>query len=359
MGAQVKFRKGLSAARRKMITNRYQALQKKRSNHFKKLFRPLLQMAKQVNKELKPLVTRGDLKNVAALRKQTRLDMSRSLLRDRNPAVSDDVKTKPVRNKFKGAFRKTVTNYSNILAIKDKFNRESGKVLGDIRSAFAILEHINISDLFELEIDPGPFGAIFKPPYEFSDTDDILAGFADTSVPVVDLQSGFISYRFFMRHEATTWFNDPRGIVAYVGVGMTFNMPKTGVLKVTLYMQSTLAHLIARIEDNFGFSDADVSINAGVYMNVLHPNNIEISELMMTNLTLSSDGDDVQSFINDLPNSVPYVVVLTSSGAFAVGESVQIVAGTVVRDSSRVDDMTSELSAIVSWQVKKVMVQVI
>lgn len=357
--SSIKFRKGVSASRKKMITDRCQILVKKRKNKFQKLFGPVLQLSKQVNKELKPLITSQDIKKVAALRKQTRHEISRSLLRNTDPAVNDVEKAKSTRNKFKSAFRKTLTNYSAILAIKNKFNRDSGKLLGDVRSAFSILDDIVIADLHELEIDRKPLGAIFKPPFEFGEIDDIFTGAAKTSVPVLDLQSGFISYRFFMEHEATTWFNDPRGIVAYVGVGVTFTMPATGVLKVILTMQSTLARLDARIEDNFGFSDGDVSIHAGVYLNILHPNNVAINELMMTNLNLSSDGDDVHSSINDLPSSVPYVIALTSTGAFAVGETLQIIAGTVVRNASRLDDMTSELSATVSWQVKKLMVQVI
>lgn len=56
---------------------------------------------------------------------------------------------------------------------------------------------------------------------------------------------------------------------------------------------------------------------------------------------------------------MPYVVVLTSTGAFAAGETLQIISGTVVKTSSRVDDMTSELSATISWQVKRIVVEVI
>jgi hypothetical protein len=125
----LKFRTGVTASRKKIIADHYQDLVKKRNNNFDNIFRPLLQLAKQVNKELKPLVTRQDTKEVLSLKQQTKLEISKSLLRDLNPLVNDIEKSKTIRNKFKGAFRKTVKNYTAILNIKNKFNTESGRAL--------------------------------------------------------------------------------------------------------------------------------------------------------------------------------------------------------------------------------------
>ena len=354
----LKFRRGITTGKRNKIRDQYLKLVNSRKKQFEKLYKPVMQLAKRFNKELKPVVLRKDEKTLAELRTKTRREIGLALLKDRNPVIHDAEKIKSALTRFKAHFRKEIKNHAALLAIKRRYNGEVRKEFENIQSAFTVLDDLVIADLPTLEIDPA-FGAIFKPPYDFSEENDINAGFASVSVPQIDLQSGFISYRFFMEHEAPNWFNDPRGISAYVGVGVSFIMPRAGVLKVTLTMQSTLARLRARITDNFGWSDGNVQISAGVYMNVLHPNNVSVNELMMTNLNLSTGGDDVQSFINNLPSEIPYMIALTSTGAFAAGETLQIIVGTVVKATSRVDDMTSELSATVSWQVKRVFVQVI
>ncbi len=354
----LKFRRGISASKRNKIRDQYLKLVNKRKKQFDALYRPVMQLAKQFNKELKPVVLKKDEKAAEELRTKTRREIGLALLKEKNPAIHDAEKIKSALARFKAAFRKEVKNFSALSVIKKRYHGEVSKEFEKVLSGFTVSDDIVVADLPTLEFDPA-FATVFTPPFDFGEENDLLTGGTSVSIPQVDLQSGFISYRFFMEHESRNWFNDPIGIRAYVGVGMGFTMPRAGVLKVTLTIQSTLAFLHARITDKRGFSDGFVQISAGVYLNVLHPNNVSINEHMMTNLPLSTGGDDVVSFINNLPNENPYRVELTSTGAFAEGERFNILVGTVVQASSRVDDMTSELSATVSWQVKRVMVQVI
>jgi len=84
---------------------------------------------------------------------------------------------------------------------------------------------------------------------------------------------------------------------------------KTGILEVVVVAQNTRSRLEASIEDNFGWSEGRVEMNAGLYLNVLHPNNIEINELVLTKLSLSTGGDDVHKSQNNLQTSSPFRVI--------------------------------------------------
>jgi len=134
---------------------------------------------------------------------------------------------------------------------------------------------------------------------------------------------------------------------------------KTGILEVVVVAQNTRSRLEASIEDNFGWSEGRVEMNAGLYLNVLHPNNIEINELVLTKLSLSTGGDDVHKSQNNLQSSSPFRVTLRSTGAVAQGETVQLLVGSLVTSLTYLDDMTANQNLLVSWQIKEIFVRVI
>jgi len=228
-----------------------------------------------------------------------------------------------------------------------------------------------------LEIHPGLAQAIldsgilleseftrFGPPYafaEFTNTFEIHPDKGDHGI--VDMQTGFTSIRSHYEVENTavfSWFDAPALLLkGFNGVGATYTLPKTGILEVVIIAQNTRSLLDAWIEDNFGWSEGQIEMNAGLYLNVLHPNNVEINEVILTTLSLSTGGDDVSKTQNNLQTSTPFRVTLQSSGAFAQGETVDLIAGSLVTSLTYMDDMTAHQNLLVSWQIKEIFVRVI
>jgi len=357
---QIVFRTGTSPKRKKQIQDRHHTLNDLRERQHAKSLKPFLALRSNYQKGIKPLINTAEKKTAAKLFTELKRNSADALLRSRN--LPDDVRLSPIRKRFRSSFLKNFTKAKEIQKLRSKYYGDLVHEAESFRSNFAInpdlLDAIIGADLV-FESDFTRFG----PPYEFGELINFFEQHANRGDhAILDLQTGFVSIRSHYETEVTPvfdWFDAPSLLLkSFIGVGGTYTMPKTGILEVLVVAQNTRSHLEASIEDNFGWSEGQVEMNAGVYLNVLHPNNIEISETVLTTLSLSTGGDDVHKQQQNLQTSIPFQVTLRSTGAFAQGETVQLVAGSMVTSLTYLDDMTANQNLLVSWQIKEMFVRV-
>jgi len=357
---QLIFQTRTSAKRKQQIQDRHQTLNDLRERQHAKALKPFLVLKANYKKGIKPLINATEKKSAARLFAELKRNTADTLLRDRH--LPDDVRLAPIRKKFRNSFLKNFSKAKEIQKFRGQYYgglvKEAESFLTNVEINSHLLDLIHGNLIFESDFTR------FGPPYEFGEINNAFEQHANRGDhTILDLATGFVSLKSHYETEMTPlfdWFDTPSLLLkSFIGVGATYTMPKTGILEVVVVAQNTRSHLEASIEDNFGWSEGQVEMNAGLYLNVLHPNNIEVNELVLTTLSLSTGGDDVHKKQNNLQTSIPFNVTLRSTGAFAQGETVQLLAGSIVTSLTYLDDMTANQNVLVSWQIKELFVRVV
>lgn len=355
---QFAFRPRLSSAKQKTIKLRYEELLAARTKRIGQLLKPINQLSRQSKKEFSTLVSKSEWKTIKSLIDNTRIAIAKVFLSKNASGIQ--LKKNGIKREFKKSWQKVFEQFPAIQKLRDKHRGQVEDAFFLIESKYSVLDNLiaHIPDILSL---PELEFVSFKPPYEFSEV--FGTGFespVSRDDSFADIQTGLVINDFDFSYEGGGSFNPVTIFDSYAGMGMSYTMPTTGVLKVTAIMQNTLSLFQASITDDFGFSEGNVRMSACIYMNVLHPNNLEMSEkFSLSFLSLSSGGDDVSKTQSDLQKIQPYTITLLSTGAFAQGETLQFIVGSHVHIRSYVDDMTSHLKARIGWQVKEVFVEVI
>lgn len=354
----LQFRRGLSSAKKKAIRKQYDALLKAREKQHAKMVKPLNQIGKEARKQYGKLVTRAELKTAKDLSDRAQIDIAKLAL-PKKAAVSQ-AKIKSIKRKFRTDFEKLFKQREVIQRMRAKHRGEVQAGFEHFESSFTVADNL-IADIPDVLSLPELQVTSFKPPYAFSEIFE--TGFSNhvtRNDSFVDTQTGFLLQDFNFRHSGGGSFNPVLTYDSHVAMGMRFTLPETGVLKVTAIMHNTLNVFFAVIKDNFGWSDGNVRISGSIFMDVLRPNNLQMSlKYSLAFLNLSSEGDDVKTTETDLQSITPYTVTLISTGAFAAGETVDILVGSQVHIRSSLDDMTCLIRPRIGWQVKEVFVEVI
>jgi len=357
---QLIFRSGTTPRRRKQIQDRHHALTDLREKQHAKSLKPFLALRSKYKKGIKPLINATEKKSAARLFSDLKHTTAETLLRNRQ--LPDDVRLSPIRKRFRSTFLKNFSKAKEIQKFRKRYFGDLVKEGESFLTGFVINSHL--LDLIQGNLTFDSDFTRFGPPYEFGEINNTFEQHANRGDhAILDLATGFVSIQSHYETEVTPvfdWFDAPSLLLkSFNGVGATYTMPKTGILEVVVVAQNTRSHLEASIEDNFGWSEGKVEMNAGLYLNVLHPNNIEVNEMILTTLSLSTGGDDAYKKQDNLQTSIPFVVTLRSTGAFAQGETVQLLAGSLVNSLTYLDDMTAYQNLLVSWQIKELFVRVV
>ncbi|MEO6130904.1 MAG: hypothetical protein ABIQ02_03575 [Saprospiraceae bacterium] len=352
------FQKGVTASRKKKIIASLNELNEARNKRHVESITPFNQLTKKFRKELKPLLDAKELKNARSIVADFQEASAIALLKPGNS--TDDEILGPVKRKFKTIFQKNFKEFSTISGLKRNYRGEFDKLNTDFRSAFAfVFDHIaiDLSNIFQTRKGKGTH---FRPPFEFGDYATFTnINFVDEDHSRQILQTGLVTNEIHFRHHGGGSFNPIPVFESFSAMGINFQMQKTGIIRATITAQNTRSLLQATIEDNFGFSDGNVEMSTGIFIDVIHPNNVGINQKVFSTLTLSTGGDDVFKSQENIQAGTPFKLVLQSTGAFAAGDTLQIMIGSNVRMRSDMDDMTSTLETVVAWQIKDVFIQVI
>ena len=108
-----------------------------------------------------------------------------------------------------------------------------------------------------------------------------------------------------------------------------------------MVIQNAVKAWVISLEDDWGCLDGKVELSLSLFLNILHPNNIQITEPTRSTFTLIYGGDNMSAARSDLQTDQPYIISLKSSGALASDTVLQIMVGFKAKVVSAVADMTN------------------
>lgn len=204
----------------------------------------------------------------------------------------------------------------------------------------------------------------FRPPFPLSMLiqEDFNQGFDSIDdQSFVDPVSGFISNQVNTEYTENGWggYHPTVFYDSSAALGVNYRMPETGIIQVEILLQNTLNVMSVILWDNFGLSDGNVKLKGSVYLSILHPNNIQDTQIELCQLHVSSDGDDVNRSSSDLMTQYPYAISLRSTGAFPVNSNIQVYIGTKITASAHLNDMDTYTFCEFAWALKAINIRVV
>jgi len=204
----------------------------------------------------------------------------------------------------------------------------------------------------------------FRPPFPLSMLiqEDFNNGFDSVDdQSFVDPVSGFISNQVNTEYTENGWgpYHTTVSYDSSVALGVNYRMPETGIIQVEVLLQNTLNEMSVVLWDNFGLSDGNVKLKGSVYLSILHPNNIQDTQIELCQLNVSSDGDDVIRRSSDLMTQYPYALSFRSTGAFPVNSNIQVYIGTKITASAQLNDMDTYTFCEFAWALKAINIRVV
>jgi hypothetical protein len=141
--------------------------------------------------------------------------------------------------------------------------------------------------------------------------------------------------------------------------GVNITVPRDGRLQVNANVRNYYNKAVLSLRDNFGFSDGRVDLQVNLFIDVIRGREVIHLPTAMLTSTLTSDGDDVSKTVTDIDNSMLFQLEGVTEESFGAGERLQVMIGSEVTVSSKLDDMESQVSATYYWQVRKLFVGIV
>jgi hypothetical protein len=167
--------------------------------------------------------------------------------------------------------------------------------------------------------------------------------------------------KFNHREDNWTLAGIPTPAANHCSLGINYQVPRTGFLRCSAIVQNVYNKITYSVSDLFGFSHGDLSFSLSLFIDIIRRPGEEPARFRreMLHGGLVSHGDSMSFWTSEIQNSTPYTISFTSPDAFQLGESIQILAGSTLWIASVLDDMESDVIAVVWWQLKKMLVGIV
>ena len=206
----------------------------------------------------------------------------------------------------------------------------------------------------------------FTPPFEFGDVSKSeMQPLIKVDQSFVDPETGILVHDLRFRHNDDGWFNwggDPFGwSEAHCRIGVNFRVPQAGFLKFNVVIQNLYNKISYSVSDNFGFSDAN--------LHIFHSLRVEVERLSVGQTLafqtdfitagLVSHGRELSFSTSPIQNSTPFTLSFQTDRTFLAGEELQVAVVSEIQINSRVNDMETNVNAVLLWQLKKIIVSMV
>jgi hypothetical protein len=357
----ISFHDSVDQKLRATILDRYKLLQKHRNTNSEKRKNAIDKLILQFKDKAKSLLSDKEILKLKGIVDDNQFVIAKHNLEARGNATKMDAMKKKVRKDVTTKLKKEIKHHNEVIKLKDSFLTEINKVyfvtppsLSDVVVSFP-------TEVHDPPI-PDPTAIFFEPPYHFSEIYVSPKNGIDESKDrsTADHTAGFVVNDMNNRQKGWEGYYNPTFEMEYLaGCGVNYIMPKTGIIEITCLAYNTFGSLSARITDDIGFSCGELDLYQSIFLNILHTNNIEISERIITSIHMVGDGDDISDIREDLQSTTPYFIRLRSTGAFAQDSLLQIVVGSRISTLTFMDDMTAHCKAKFAWFLKSINVRVI
>lgn len=151
-------------------------------------------------------------------------------------------------------------------------------------------------------------------------------------------------------------WGDLGGQMLHLGFGATYVTPGAGRLRVRAELQNFYFNFHFGVVDVFGFSDAELEIEVGLYTHVRHGLVEHWYRHPVLTDGLTSFGTDMAFQMLPLDNSRPHTLDYVWPQPFPAGASLQVTAGVYVDIYSLIDDMQTNAGGNGGWQLRRLTV---
>jgi hypothetical protein len=218
-----------------------------------------------------------------------------------------------------------------------------------------------VADIGDAVISADVDFQVHRPPFAVHDVstiDDVELLTLNESF--ADPLNGILFNNLKFSHNEDNWggYNPTRVVHQSVSVGINFEVPATGFLRVGAVMRNIFNHFAYSVSDNFGFSHADLIVEHEIAIDIVRSGETTSFPQRMMRNGLISHGSDLSASESPIQNFVPITLAIKTKDAFLKGERIQILATSRVKISSDIDDMNGHADVVLTWQVRDISVGV-
>ena len=326
---------------------------------------PFQGLASAFNRQTRRLFSKADRRHAAEIAQRVREDFRRASLELRGAAAKIAALKASARRMLDRQLSRALPSYRQLQAHQKQHAREYARLAKVVPAWFPTGEaHIAWGDLVEAE----PEGLQeFTAPYPLFDVHTVDPhGLMVDDLSFARPTSGELVNKFTFDHDEDTpailglyGFIRPEPASSLASLGVTFTLPRAGRLQIGAALRSLYNQITFSVEDNFGFSSANLTVRLELFVDVLRPGQvIHIPRTLLT-YGLVSRGSDLSYTMSGLDNTLPYVLNAITDERMDAGDQVQVVVGSEVHVESELDDMESHVDATVWWYLQKVTVTVV
>lgn len=270
------------------------------------------------------------------------------------------------RRKFRRLLAQAVPGYRKWVALRAAYQRDYRKLAGSAAVTGIAGQAVEAWGSLA-PAEPPPGALLFTPPYPLFDVQliDPFGRVTQNDSFAVPSSGILVNHLTQHRDEDTAIIVGLYGLTtrpdvttSLVACGRGYTMPRSGRLQVNAEFQNHLNKATLSLQDRFGFSYGNLTIRVQLFVDVLFGGQVTHMPTAVLTSTLSSDGEDDSRIITDIDNSRPHQIVATTPGSYAMGDRVLVMFGSEVTFESELDDMVSQATAAMYWQVPRVFVGV-
>lgn len=343
---------------------RGQPLLAQRQAAFTKELRAHEQLVRDYRRESKNILSKADLRKAGKISREVNAGWRKLSMNIGGDSLKMDALKSSARGKLQRQFVRALPNYRKWQVLQ-RSHLAGHRTLDDAALAALPNDRVNVAwgDLPVLESD----AQVFAPPFSVQDVQSLQNGnFIRNDQSFARPAIGHLVNNFvFDQDEHTNVSDGLWGLLtignarSWASCGIAFTMPKAGRLQVSAVLQSFYNKLVFSVQDNFGFSSADVAITVRLFIDIVRGSQLIDLPTAILTTGLTSHGSDLSYSMSDLDTTTPYTVSAETTESFDANESVQILVGSEVSIGTVIDDMHCHVNSVLWWALNKISVDVI
>ena len=310
-------------------------------------------------RERKVVLTREAIKAARPILEKARRKFALASLRLNGDVDAILKSRKAARRAIDRALLAAIPGYRHYEAARNTYLQTRGTLFA---KESAVRPHDGIvADIGDAVISADVDYQVHRPPFAVHDVSTIDAvELLTLNESFADPQNGILFNNIKFSHNEDNWggYNPTRVVHQSVSVGINFEVPATGFLRVGAVMRNLFNHFAYSVSDNFGFSHADLIVEHEIAIDIVRSGETTSFPQRMMRNGLISHGSDLSGSESPIQNFVPITLAIKTKDAFLKGERIQILATSRVKVSSDIDDMNGHAGVVLTWQVLNISVGV-
>ena len=336
----------------------------RRQAEFTKDLRAHERLVRDYRRESKKIISKADIREAGKISREANAAWRKLGMKVGGDSLKMDALKASARGKLQRQFGRALPGCRKWQALR-RTHLDDHRKLYETALASLANDRVNVAWGDLPILDDGT--QVFGPPFSVQDVQSIQSGdFIRDDQSFAIPASGQLVNNFVFDQNEHTNFSDGLWRLFTIGnaqswasCGIPFTMPSAGRLRVSAVLQNFYNKLVFSVQDNFGFSSAEVRITVRLFIAIVRGSRVIDLPTVILTTGLTSHGSDLSYSMSDLDTTTPYTVSAESTESFDANETVQILAGSEVFVGTQIDDMHCKVNSVLWWALKKMSVGVI